>query len=271
LNSIPSIDTVINLLKTSGQSTITISDSLNLLENMTPRISKSNIKQIAKIIHQSWKSPELPPRQKVWSATWKACFPDFHYILWTDDDNRNFLVKFYPWFLDVYDSYPAISKADSMRYFYLYHFGGIYTDLDNECLHNFEHLLLNHRIVLGAMEGQFIEDLPEGYVQNSFMYSLSNESFWLDAIDLMVKLKDTWLIAERKTGPGILLKTIKSYRNKNGLGLKIYPPMYFCPFSWLRSNSVCKDKNKMTDDELNQCRNHYLNSSYVLQYHVHNW
>jgi len=40
-------------------------------------------------------------------------------------------MKEYPWFLETFDSYPYnIERADVIRYFALYHFGGIYLDLD---------------------------------------------------------------------------------------------------------------------------------------------
>jgi inositol phosphorylceramide mannosyltransferase catalytic subunit len=43
-------------------------------------------------------------------------------------------MKEYPWFLETYDSYLyAIQRADSLRYFLLAHYGGIYLDLDDVC------------------------------------------------------------------------------------------------------------------------------------------
>lgn len=52
--------------------------------------------------------------------------------LWTDADAREFIEKEYPWFLETFDGYPFnIQRADSIRYFVLYHFGGIYIDLDD--------------------------------------------------------------------------------------------------------------------------------------------
>ena len=42
------------------------------------------------------------------------------------------IVARYPWFLETYDGYPyPIQRADSIRYFVLHHFGGIYIDLDD--------------------------------------------------------------------------------------------------------------------------------------------
>lgn len=54
--------------------------------------------------------------------------------LWTDESAREFLAAEYPWFLDIWDNYPfVIQRADSIRYFVLHHYGGIYLDMDTLC------------------------------------------------------------------------------------------------------------------------------------------
>ena len=56
------------------------------------------------------------------------------YQLWTNDTTRELLTNEYPWFLRTYDNYKyPIQRADSIRYFILAHYGGIYVDLDNVC------------------------------------------------------------------------------------------------------------------------------------------
>ncbi|PWN86755.1 hypothetical protein FA10DRAFT_222873, partial [Acaromyces ingoldii] len=76
----------------------------------------------------------LPPQ---WQAMRDECaqmHPDYQYMLWTDAESRNFLVEHYPWFVAVFDAYPyPIQRADAIRYFVLYHYGGIYMDLDVGC------------------------------------------------------------------------------------------------------------------------------------------
>lgn len=52
--------------------------------------------------------------------------------LWTDQKSRDFIAKEYDWFLETFDQYPQpIQRADSIRYFILAHYGGIYIDLDD--------------------------------------------------------------------------------------------------------------------------------------------
>ena len=46
--------------------------------------------------------------------------------LWTDEDNYNLIKDHYAWFLDTYESLPKpVMKADSARYLYMYHIGGL--------------------------------------------------------------------------------------------------------------------------------------------------
>ena len=51
----------------------------------------------------------------------------------------------------------GIKRADAVRIFYMYHFGGIYADLDSVCLRPFETLFAEHReradVLLGRLKG----------------------------------------------------------------------------------------------------------------------
>lgn len=87
------------------------------------------------IIHQSWKTTNLPSSFKKWSDSWLFHNPGFKRIVWDDEDNRNLIALHYPWFLSTYDSLPKhIEKVDAARIFYLHKFGGVYSDMDVECL-----------------------------------------------------------------------------------------------------------------------------------------
>ena len=89
-----------------------------------------------RLIFQTWKSRvSMPANYARWSASLRKMNPGFAYFLWDDFDNRNFIEQYYPWFLAVYDAYPReIYRADAVRYFFLYQFGGLYADMDTECL-----------------------------------------------------------------------------------------------------------------------------------------
>jgi Glycosyltransferase sugar-binding region containing DXD motif len=80
---------------------------------------------IPKIIHQSWKSEELPDRFVRWSDTWRMHHPDWEWVLWTNDDNHALVDLHFPWFKKAYENLGyEILRADTARNMYMYIFGG---------------------------------------------------------------------------------------------------------------------------------------------------
>ncbi|KAK3402547.1 nucleotide-diphospho-sugar transferase [Sordaria brevicollis] len=97
--------------------------------------------QIPKIIHQifhNWKDPQNETLPGDWEEQRRSCVegnPGWEYKLWTPTTSLSFLSTYYPTFLPSYLSYPhPVQRVDALRYFLLYHYGGIYLDLDNGCL-----------------------------------------------------------------------------------------------------------------------------------------
>ena len=140
---------------------------------------------IPKILHQTWKDTFIPPALARFQRTWKMHHPDCAYLLWTDADNRKFIRRHYPWFLHIYDSYPEhIMRVDAIRYFLLYHYGGVYVDLDFECVKPLGPLLRGKQIVLGTepdaqMNVHFPTIQPfRKTLCNAFMASQVRHPFW---------------------------------------------------------------------------------------------
>lgn len=94
---------------------------------------------IPKIIHQTWKTSEPPEKTFFCIKSWKYLNPDYDYILWSDEDISSFVSKHYPEYENRIENFQlGIIKADFFRLLALYHFGGIYVDLDFECLIPFQ-------------------------------------------------------------------------------------------------------------------------------------
>jgi mannosyltransferase OCH1-like enzyme len=107
--------------------------------NNLGRIAPSDHPRIPKIIHQIWLGGPVPDKFKSWMESWKIMHPDWKYILWTDADIKNFR----PYVQNLLSkSHNFGQKADILRYEILYQFGGVYADVDCECLMPFD--LLNH-------------------------------------------------------------------------------------------------------------------------------
>jgi mannosyltransferase OCH1-like enzyme len=131
--------------------------------------------RIPKIIHQVWKNETIPQK---WNVPRRSCLvlnANYENYLWTDDAARSFLELHYPDFLPVFDSYPYdIQRADAIRYFVLYHFGGVYIDMDVSCRKSLDPLLTYNLIVAKTK--------PVGY-SNDVMFAEPKHPFFRQIID----------------------------------------------------------------------------------------
>lgn len=162
---------------------------------------------IPKIIHQTYKTDKIP---EVWIEGQKKCIdlhPDYKYILWTDEMIHEFIAKEYSWFLPIFENYPyPIERADAMRYFVLYHFGGIYIDLDDNCERRLDPLLKFSAVVRKTS--------PTG-ISNDVMGSVPGHPFFKKLIDSLKHYNKNWFISYMtvmgSTGPIFVSIVWKQY------------------------------------------------------------
>lgn len=134
--------------------------------------------KVPKIIHQT-----APRDKSKWPKTWYICqntwfkhFPknEYKYMMWYDEDLDLFIKTQYNWFYPHYKSYKnKISRIDAARYFILYHYGGIYADMDFYCVHNFYNKLEYNKVSI--VESPYKKN---EYLQNSLMASSIKHPFW---------------------------------------------------------------------------------------------
>jgi mannosyltransferase OCH1-like enzyme len=151
---------------------------------------------IPKIIHQTAPSDETKwnPIWKPCQESWKRNFPNWEYRLWNDEDLDIFIKTKYSWFYPTFSGYSKnINRIDAARYFILYEYGGIYSDMDFECLKNFEHLLLD-----GCVNIAESPHYPGEKYQNALMVSTKHHPFW----------KSIWKYLDKhKTHENVLVST----------------------------------------------------------------
>ena len=174
--------------------------------------------RVPKILFQTWKSKtKIPGNFAYWAATFRSENPSYDYRLWDDADNRAFITEHYPWFLDTYDAYPAeIYRADAVRYFFLYHHGGIYADMDTECLRPLDSMLDVADVVLGRMgtNPNFKHSLP-----NALMLSAPRQEFWLLVMSLLLEpMRPIAQRPESATGPVLLRRAHRLYTTRHTQG-----------------------------------------------------
>ncbi|KAI0832356.1 nucleotide-diphospho-sugar transferase [Trametes gibbosa] len=151
---------------TEDEVNLTLNHSLPILPERVPRI-----------IHQTWKSETLPPRWANISQECRDMMPDYA---------REFIARHYSWYLDVYDGYKyPIQRADAIRYFVLYHYGGIYIDLDIGCLRPMDSLLV-YPVILP-------KTVPVG-VSNDLMFAEKGHPFMAQTIHSIMNYDYDWIL-----------------------------------------------------------------------------
>ncbi|KAJ2996728.1 hypothetical protein HDV02_006230, partial [Globomyces sp. JEL0801] len=191
-----------------------VSNNLNLMSNMT----------IPKIIHRTWKNNDIPKKWKSSFDHCKAMYPDYKHILWTDEESRKFIELEYPTFLQNFDSYwYPIQKADAIRYFVLYHFGGIYMDLDIGCSTKDISDLLRYDALIPKTE-------PIGF-SNDMMACTKNHPFFKQLIESLGSWNHWYLTPYLtiffSTGPMFLNIQFGLYNTKINLPVYILDPEFY--------------------------------------------
>lgn len=111
--------------------------------------------RIPHLIHQIWSNDDLPKEFDKFRETWAVQNRNWwenHWPsrLWDFDTGADFLARHYPRLLVTFHQLPkVIQKADLLRYAILHHYGGIYADLDTECLRPFDPLIDQADFVAG--------------------------------------------------------------------------------------------------------------------------
>ena len=182
---------------------------------------------VPKLLHQT-----APADKSRWHPLWEICqktwiekFPDYEYKLWSDEDIDEFMrtrcSAFYPSFKSFRYQ---IQRVDAFRYFLLYEIGGIYVDMDYECVKPFGHLLPAGKVSIG-------ENMhwPERF-QNALMASPPKHPFWIHAFDALLKsftqqMDPSYFRSILNTaGPGMLEL---AWRNAPAIYLNPLPKLQF--------------------------------------------
>lgn len=190
--------------------------------------------RIPQIIHQTWKDENLPKAFQLLSETWREMLPGWEYHLWTDEMNREFVRTHYPDFLKKYDAYPKnIQRADAIRYFLLQTYGGLYVDLDFECLEpEFITLLEDADFVAGKEPYAHARRYELEYIIcNALMASVPNHPFMAHVIQRMMNHPYGWNARHggdilSSTGPFLLTEAYKSYSHKKYVRIIEPEPIY---------------------------------------------
>lgn len=179
-------------------------------------------------IHQTWKDENIPEAVAAYARTWKAHHPGWEYTLWTDAMNKDFISTHYPEFLPVYSRYhTAIQRVDAVRYFILHHMGGVFIDLDFECLKNVGPLLKDATFVAGLEPQVHADAHRKRYIiSNAFMASIPGSVF-IEQVCKTLLQNDYYKYYREPgfnaildcAGPFMLSRIYASFEPKDGLNI----------------------------------------------------
>lgn len=122
---------------------------------------------IPRIIHYCWLSNDpIPEKLQMCMKSWKEKLPGYEFKLW---NFSCFDINSSQWVKQAFEAKKYAFAADYIRLFAVYHFGGIYMDMDVEVIRSFDELL-NRDYILGYEAAKGIE---------AGVFGASKESLWV--------------------------------------------------------------------------------------------
>lgn len=110
-------------------------------------------------IIQTWKTNQIPDIYLEFIESVKKYGNKFTFLFFNDQDIINFIKNTFPEYLETFNNFDyKIQQIDFFRYLAVYHFGGIYLDLDVKITHSLNELINEPHICKFPIEQENIED-----------------------------------------------------------------------------------------------------------------
>jgi mannosyltransferase OCH1-like enzyme len=145
---------------------------------------------IPKIIHQTYKTKDLPEDLQYWHQKVITLHPEWQVHLWTDVDNLRLVEEHFPHLLKAYNQLPyTIMRVDMIRYMYMVVYGGVYLDLDYELFRPLDEIITGHELVLPLAREKQGKDFYQTsmIIGNCIFASAPEHLFWHDVISTFYK------------------------------------------------------------------------------------
>jgi inositol phosphorylceramide mannosyltransferase catalytic subunit len=188
--------------------------------------------KINKIIHQIWIGDREPPYIYIdsWRYGYINMYPEWKYILWTNDSIYKLNLKNYEIFEKEETYY---GKSDILRLEILNQYGGVYIDADSFWLNNKN---LDDILEKSKKTNFFAAKQPKkDFITNGVIGSSKNHINLMYLIDYLYSIKDEYEQLRQSTevhvltGPMLLNKLVE-----NNFTLTIIPSKLFYPIKWSR-------------------------------------
>ena len=149
---------------------------------------------------------------------------EYRYVFWTDSSILAFIADRFPSFLPLFRRYShALERADAVRYFIMYEFGGVYADLDVGFIRSLSPLLQReYPCLLGAeppVQTAVLFNVPRS-VSNALLLCRPRHPFFRLAIDSLaasqaVARSDPEFQIVFSTGPFFLQQVLERYQQSD--------------------------------------------------------
>jgi Glycosyltransferase sugar-binding region containing DXD motif len=168
----------------------------------------SNSSKFPRVLHQTHATREsLTDWQLLLSDSCQHNNPSWEYMFWSDADAEEFIKQRHS---DLYTQWKALSppmkRVDSLRYLLMHTFGGVYIDVDVECVRPLDELAIGIPIGAGA---------TGGYPEPMFLASWPRNAFWLFMLQhafTVSQANDVW----HTTGPAGLNDALVEWGKSRG-------------------------------------------------------
>lgn len=128
---------------------------------------------VPKIIHYCWLSGDpVPEKLQRYMESWKKYLPDYEFMLW---DKSRFDIHSVKWVEQAYEAKKYAFASDYIRLYAVYHYGGIYLDMDMEVLKPFDLTQFTKGLNWGLDEG--------GDIEAAFLAGSGNNSVLREMMD----------------------------------------------------------------------------------------
>jgi mannosyltransferase OCH1-like enzyme len=120
---------------------------------------------------------DLPENFKQTSMSWKNLNPGWEYIYHNNQERAQFIFDYYRHLYDFFVKSSRLVKADIWRYCIVYHYGGVYADMDSVCIKPLDYMLKTYNDEdLIPMDTNSVapREKEKGYVNNSNFAAIKN-------------------------------------------------------------------------------------------------
>eukprot|EP00727_Mastigamoeba_balamuthi_P014206 m51a1_g9408 hypothetical protein (318) ;mRNA; r:309388-310617 len=244
-----------------------------------------------RVLHQTWKTREVPAWAEGIRATWlRVHGAAWAFRVYGDDDNRALVRRVFPWALAAYDMARGVVKSDLTRAAYLYEYGGVYADMDVEALKPLDALLVQacveqRNVILARMDGPGSGDHANA-IPNAIMASARpGEPFWPFCARMWVSnivAREGHGRAETLAGPEALKACTEKWtqlfeggsmdRQGAAPSLTILPKGVLYPYSWMHRMELVECRGEDLDPA--KCKKKLakeLETAYTMVYWRHSW